>query len=201
MADNQPTNEQWLPVVGWEGFYEVSDLGRIRSVARIVIRSDGRKRTVYAKDLQPHTTRYGYRVAGLYRGNKGTNAPVHRLVLEAFVGPCPDGMEACHGNGVRDDNRLENLRWDTRKANVADMLNHGTQNNQAKTHCPRGHLLDHPNLRPADLPSRKCLACSRARGYAKHHGMLDQLQQVSDGYYRSIMAGTWVDGRKSSRAA
>lgn len=51
---------------------------------------------------------------------------VHRLVLEAFVGPCPDGMEACHANGVRGDNRLANLRWDTRKNNFADRDRHGT---------------------------------------------------------------------------
>lgn len=50
----------------------------------------------------------------------------HRLVLEAFVGPCPDGMEACHNNGDRTDNRIENLRWDTAKANQADRKKHGT---------------------------------------------------------------------------
>jgi hypothetical protein len=57
---------------------------------------------------------------------------VHRLVLEAFVGPCPAGMEACHNNGVRTDNRLENLRWDTRSANCRDRIRHGT------TNFPRG---------------------------------------------------------------
>lgn len=52
---------------------------------------------------------------------------VHRLVLLTFVGPCPDGMEACHNNGVRTDCRLENLRWDTRKNNHTDKWLHGTQ--------------------------------------------------------------------------
>lgn len=51
---------------------------------------------------------------------------IHRLVLEAFVGECPQGMEACHNNGDRTDNRLENLRWDTRKNNHADKRLHGT---------------------------------------------------------------------------
>ena len=49
-----------------------------------------------------------------------------RLVLEAFVGPCPEGMEACHNNGDPADNRLENLRWDTRSANALDAVRHGT---------------------------------------------------------------------------
>lgn len=52
---------------------------------------------------------------------------VHRLVLEVFVGPCPEGMEACHNNGIRTDARLDNLRWDTRKNNHADKWKHGTQ--------------------------------------------------------------------------
>lgn len=51
---------------------------------------------------------------------------IHRLVLEAFVGPCPEEMQACHGNGIRHDNRLENLRWDTRVGNAGDRILHGT---------------------------------------------------------------------------
>lgn len=56
---------------------------------------------------------------------KGRHQLVHRLVLTAFVGPCPDGMEACHNNGSPTDNRLCNLRWDTRRANQADKVLHG----------------------------------------------------------------------------
>ena len=51
---------------------------------------------------------------------------VHRLVLEAFVGPCPTGMEACHNNGDPSDNRLENLRWDTHLENMKDAVKQGT---------------------------------------------------------------------------
>ena len=53
---------------------------------------------------------------------------VHRLVLEAFVGPCPDGMESCHNDGNRSNNHVSNLRWDTRKGNFADCVKHGTRN-------------------------------------------------------------------------
>lgn len=187
----QPTSEErWLPVPGWEGYYEVSDHGRLRSVERVVVRSDGRTRTVRSRILQPHSSTSGYKVATLTRHNRTTNTAVHRLVLEAFVGPCPEGMEGCHSNGVRDDNRLANLRWDSRKGNVADMLQHGTQNNQRKTHCPRGHVLAAPNLLRTGLPARRCLACARARNYVKHHGLVGQLQQCSDDHYREIMR--WV---------
>ena len=57
---------------------------------------------------------------------------VHRLVLDAFVGPCPEGLEACHENGNRIDNRLSNLRWDTRSNNHQDKLKHGTDHRGSK---------------------------------------------------------------------
>lgn len=53
---------------------------------------------------------------------------VHRTVLECFVGPCPDGMECCHDDGNPQNNNLDNLRWDTPRANQADRLKHGTSN-------------------------------------------------------------------------
>jgi hypothetical protein len=56
-----------------------------------------------------------------------TKVSVHRLVLEAFVGPCPDGMQACHIDGNQTNNRLSNLRWDTPRENSRDRITHGTQ--------------------------------------------------------------------------
>ena len=71
----------------------------------------------------------GYLVVYLQVGGKKNRKRVyvHRLVLCAFVGPCPKGQWAAHNNGIRKDNRLPNLRWDTVRANHADKLNHGTQ--------------------------------------------------------------------------
>ncbi len=73
--------------------------------------------------LRPVLNGDGYarvRIAGLGR------RLVHRLVLESFVGPCPEGMESCHADGNRLNNRLDNLRWDTPKNNAADKARHGT---------------------------------------------------------------------------
>lgn len=72
--------------------------------------------------LKPSKARNGYLTVSLYCGAKNTRETryVHRLVLEAFVGPCPDGMECRHLNDVRTDNRAENLRWGTRAENVND---------------------------------------------------------------------------------
>lgn len=77
--------------------------------------------------LRPTRTDSGHRLVMLYLDGKPIGRLVHRLVLEAFVGPCPDGMEACHGDGDPDNNRLTNLRWDTRSANQMDSVRHGTK--------------------------------------------------------------------------
>jgi hypothetical protein len=107
--------EVWQPVVGYEGLYEVSDQGRVRSLR------SGRLMSLSVANT-------GYQQLSL-AGRPGSRVKhVHRLVLEAFVGQCPDGMEGCHANGIRTDNRLTNLRWDTRRGNMADASKHGTTN-------------------------------------------------------------------------
>ncbi len=68
----------------------------------------------------------GYMQVQLYRDGKAFHQLVHRLVLLAFVGPCPKGMEAAHENGKRLDCRLSNLSWKTKSANQMDRLRHGT---------------------------------------------------------------------------
>lgn len=77
--------------------------------------------------LQPQRTKRGYLHVSLYRPGTGVvrQFRVHRLVLLAFVGPCPAGMEGCHLNGIPDDNRIANLAWGTRRHNAADRKTHG----------------------------------------------------------------------------
>ncbi len=74
----------------------------------------------------------GYWRVNLYEGGKMKNHQVHLLVLVAFRGSRPVGMEACHSNGKCQDNRLQNLRWDTKANNVADQYLHGTTNQGEK---------------------------------------------------------------------
>jgi len=106
-------DERWLPVVGWEGRYEVSSWGRVRR-----INCKPKKNTVAAN---------GYDVVSLSREGKSYVFTVHRLVLEAFVGECPSGCETRHLNGNRGDNRLENLKWGTAAENSRDRVRHDTQ--------------------------------------------------------------------------
>lgn len=132
------THEQWRPVVGFEGSYEVSNHGRVRSLPRYV-NSKYCQRRIPGKILTPFAKTYGHLAVHLSAGKRRVNRHIHRLVMEAFVGPCPDGMECCHNNGDASDNRLTNLRWDTSASNTADVTAHGTFRPRNPTHCPRGH--------------------------------------------------------------
>lgn len=121
--------ENWRAVVGFEGFYEVSDQGRVRSLARkITIRKPGQapyNMHFQPKVLKPLVSR-GYRHIVLWNQGVRSDLTIRSLVLTAFVGPRPDGMHACHNNGDSADDRLSNLRWDWPKANNADKRAHGT---------------------------------------------------------------------------
>ena len=112
--------ERWLPVVGYEEIYEVSDFGSVRGLRRI----DAQGRSWAGKLMKPSTV-HGYLKIQLCNGRRRI-FPVHNLVLAAFVGPRPPGMDGCHNNGDKGNNSLVNLRWDTPKNNHADKKAHGT---------------------------------------------------------------------------
>lgn len=135
--------ERWRAVVGFEGLYEVSDHGRVRSVERVqayervlasgrVVRVD---RKLKSKLLRPGTVKSGHQLVVLGRGHSKL---VHALVLSAFVGPRPAGHDSCHFDGDPANNRLANLRWGTRSENVRDAQRHGTYRGGA------GHGEAHP---------------------------------------------------------
>ena len=163
--------ERWLPVLGFEGLYEVSDHGRVRSLPREV--RNGRGTWVAGGALlNPTVDRNGRRVVSLSVHNRATSRLVYRMVLESFVGPRPAGMEACHGDGNPGNDHLSNLRWDTHESNMQDMRAHGTNRNTQKTRCKHGHPLDAPNLKPAQAAKggRSCLSCAREYAHARSQG-------------------------------
>ena len=94
MADSHDT-EIWRPVVGYEGLYEISSHGRARSLGRIVSNGAGKTKRLVGK-LMRLSTNGRYLLVALCREAKYERKYIHRLVLEAFVGPCPEGMEARH---------------------------------------------------------------------------------------------------------
>lgn len=153
-----PVNEkeQWLGLVAYPG-YDVSSWGRVRSYW-----GKGRCKA-FAETPQVMATfiqkRGGYVSLVLTVNGKPRNVRVHQLVLTAFVGPCPDGMEGCHfPDRDRTNNWVGNLRWDTKVNNSADRRIHGTMPSK---------------LTPADIRRIRELAAAGAsqRGLAKTHGV------------------------------
>jgi hypothetical protein len=160
---------EWRAVLGYEEFYEVSDTGRVRSFDRFVNHWRGGQRLVKGRELKSFFTSKSrerdYLRVGLYKRDRRLRVyGVHVLVLEAFVGPRPEGLVACHYNGVSTDNRLENLRWDTLSANSQDDIRNGVHPAASKTHCIRGHEFNSETTSFSPGRSRRrCLVCARLR--------------------------------------
>lgn len=149
-AEDEP--EIWLPVVGFEGLYEVSSLGRIKSLPR---------NTTRGGIMKLHLRADGHLDVTLTRNGVQGHRRVHQLVAEAFIGPCPDGMEVCHNDGDAVHNVPSNLRWDTHSANMIDRVKHGRSNTANVEECPKGHPYDEANTYWYD-GRRFCLTCKRA---------------------------------------
>lgn len=141
---------KWLPVPSYEGRYEVSDDGQVRSLLR-----GGRV-------LKQSTSGGRYPHVSLSKDGVKT-ITVHNLVLEAFAGPRPVGLEALHRNGNDRDNRAANLVWGTRAQNIADQVEHGTHANARKMHCKHDHEYTEENTGWSRRGHRYCRTCKRIR--------------------------------------
>ena len=156
--------DYWRAVVGYEGYYEVSRVGEVRRIAP----GQGARPGLI---LRPGTDPTGHKRVSLTADRKKQTRKVHRLVLEAFVGPCPDGMEGCHENDIAGDNRLDNLRWDTRRANRLDCVRNGGDHNASKRYCDRGHEYTAENTRlylKRGSQERVCIMCIK-EGSRRHY--------------------------------
>ena len=124
---NEPMQEVWRPVVGWEGLYSVSDWGRVRSEDRVVPHWRGGTRLQPGRILIPGSHGYPRLTVVLWGNGKHTTKKVHQLVAAAFLGPCPKGLIVLHGEGGGLDNRASNLSYGTYKKNCGeDRLRDGT---------------------------------------------------------------------------
>jgi hypothetical protein len=136
--------EQWRPVVRYEGWYEVSDLGRICRIRAGRGARAGRIR-------RPGRNTAGYLFVPLWRNRQGRNFLIHRLVLEAFVGPFEPGEQANHISGVKTDNRLVNLEKVTSVQNMKHAV--------AKGLC-KPNRRGQPGLRGEHSPAAKLTAAN-----------------------------------------
>jgi hypothetical protein len=118
--------EIWKDIKGWEGFYQISSLGRVKSLERYKDSGNGLQK-VYEKVLIPYKANKRYFIIGLSSESKTHAKYIHRLVLLTFIGYPKENQEACHNDGDISNNRVNNLRWDTRINNIKDKSKHGTQ--------------------------------------------------------------------------
>lgn len=145
----------------YEG-YEVSDDGRVRSVDRWVPNRWGGSTWRSGHTLLTFPRRSGYLGGNISIDGVRLNFEVHRVVCEAFHGPCPQpDLEVRHLNGNKLDNRPLNLAWGTKSENGLDRVRHGTHNEANQTHCIAGHEFTDANTyrAPSAPRKRKCRAC------------------------------------------
>lgn len=178
--------EEWRAIPGWEGYYEASSQGRIRSVDRVIETKTGPQR-YKSKIISPALEKSGHLRVNLMRNGKPHTQRVHRLVLMTFCGHPPEGMEACHWNDIGSDNRLENLRWGTRSDNTYDKVRNGNHLNAKKTHCKNGHEFNEKNTKITCRGTRACNSCDRASAYISRHPELKKdKQKIADAYFNAL---------------
>ena len=134
----------------------MSSLGRVKRVGA----GQGARPGIRKQSTHPN----GYKQVSLSKGNRQRTHKVHRLVLEAFVGPCPEGMESCHANDIPGDNRLENLRWGTRRENLLERDTNGKPRAKPRPRvaCRQGHAYPAEPRRDYN-GHRVCEPCYKAK--------------------------------------
>ena len=179
---DQSIGEAWRPIPGWEGLYEVSDHGRVKSLSRIVAHSRGGLRRIRERILALQMVDNKYSEVSLYREGSKINRRVHILVLETFVGPCPPWAEACHADDDKRNNHLSNLRWDTHGRNMGDMSLNGT--------ASRGEVHTFSKLTEEDVRSIRAeyQRCSHSRSNAIE---LAARYGVARNTILDVVRGTW----------
>lgn len=193
--ERDSATERWLPVPGFEGLYEVSDHGRVRSLDRIVLKRAVRNGPLIqtrrrGRVLKASPDTHGYPMVTLCVDAVNKTTLVHQLVLKAFVGPRPDGHECRHLDGQRANPRLDNLCWGTPKQNSDDKKRHGT------VRPPRGS--GHGLSKLTEAAVREIRASAKAGEPASSIGAR---HNVSETHVRRLVrrqAWGWLDDRIDS---
>lgn len=172
-------NEEWRDVSGYEGYYQVSNLGRVRSCDRIVKLPRG-DRMLRGRILKPALNSHGYLVFSLYRYGKPFQFTAHRLVAIAFLAADCTRDQVNHKNGVKVDNYVENLEWCTSSDNIRHAYAVGLKSHKGENH-PRSILCE-----------EQVLAIRRLRSKGLTQKVIGEMYGVSESAIRGIVnLKTW----------
>lgn len=116
------TLEKWRDITGYEGYFQVSSKGNVRSLDRVIIASNGMSRHIKGRKLSTTKDRNGYVNIGLNRDNKSIGKLVHRLVADAFIPNKYNLPQVNHIDHNRENNNVSNLEWCTAKENAIDRV-------------------------------------------------------------------------------
>jgi hypothetical protein len=163
-------NENWRPIVGWEGVYQVSSFGGVRNARTLRL-------------LKPQIDKDGYHYLALKKGPKVQRRAIHHLVLEAFTGLRPSSDFHCrHLNGRRADNRPANLAWGTVVENHADIDLHGT----------RARGLNNGGWSQAKLTDEDIRRIREAAFFGARKTNLAQIYGICRAQIYNILTGSWL---------
>jgi hypothetical protein len=165
--------EEWRDIEGYENVYQISNLGRVKSLPRIIMRNNGNSMDIKSRIKNICISVTGYPSVNLTVNNKNVVRKIHILIAKAFI-PNPDNLPyVCHKNDIKTDNSLDNLYWGTPKDNVKDCIENGNR-------------IDSNILNIEDVKEIRVLLNSKTQAE------IARIFKVSDSTIRDIKTGrTW----------
>lgn len=168
------TVEEWRAIPEYEGIYEVSTAGGVRSLDRFYSRNGVAVKT-RGRTLKVTVMSSGHLSLHLFKHGKSRGFLVHRLVALTFLGPAPEGKpNVLHGDNNPANNHVSNLRWGSQKENMDDAVKAGTSDpwghkRNPKPNCPQNHPYSGDNLYIDPRGRRVCRTCKREWARRKHN--------------------------------
>lgn len=165
------SSQNWKPIDGYLGFYEVSDHGMVRSINRAASLPNGKTKKISGRTLSPKRHSQGYQFVCLSKDGKVKNRYIHRLVAIAFI-PNPSGLsEVNHLSGNKQDNNVDNLQWVTHRDNVQHAYDNGLCSTVGSSHHFAAGVVD--NLLGKRFDTIKDWCAARAIPYSTGRNILN----------------------------
>jgi hypothetical protein len=186
--------ETWRPVVDLEGIFEVSDWGQLRSVDRLVVRSNGRSFQLRGRVLKLFPDVSGYLGTTVRVDGQPIRLCAHVEVAAAFIGPRPEGLVVRHLDGDPQRNDLQNLAYGTPSESIMGIIRRGNHRHFSAVRCKWGHLLAGANVTPLSQTrprTRMCLSCNRATSALRPQGKTRKSPEflpLADQFYSELTA-------------